>query len=248
MGTRPLGRMLLCQEEEEENTEASVVPTPLGPLRETYCQKHSEKIYFFCKTDAEFLCVFCRAGPAHRTHSMGFLDEAIRPYRDHLRSQLEVLRVKRDKIENIKCREDQKLQGLLALIENKKQQVETAFERLYQELGDQQRLLLARMRGLEQQIWKERDEYITKVSKEVAQVEAQVEELKQKCQRPGSELVQDVRVYQSRCEKTFVNPEAISSDLAKKILELHRKILILPDMMKTFSENLVQHLETDSGN
>lgn len=35
--------------------------------------------------------------------------------------------------------------------------------------------------------------------------------------------------------KTFVSPEAISSDLAKKIRNLHRKILGLPKMMRTFS-------------
>lgn len=39
-----------------------------------------------------------------------------------------------------------------------------------------------------------------------------------------------------RCEmKTFVSPEAISSDLVRKIRDLHRKILTLPEMMSTFS-------------
>jgi hypothetical protein len=35
--------------------------------------------------------------------------------------------------------------------------------------------------------------------------------------------------------KTFVSPEAISSDLIKKIRDIHRKILTLPEMMRTFS-------------
>jgi hypothetical protein len=75
-------------------------------------------------------------------------------------------------------------------IESKKQQVETAFERLQQELGDQRCFLLARLRELEQQIWKERDEYVTKVSEEVARLGAQVEELEEKCQQPAYELLQ----------------------------------------------------------
>lgn len=61
-------------------------------------------------------------------------------------------------------------------------------------------------------------------------------------------IEKDARLNQSRYElKTFVSPEAISSDLVKKIRNLHRKILSLPKMMRTFSENLMQHLETDSG-
>lgn len=133
-------------------------------------------------------------------------------------------------------------------VESKKHQVEAAFERLKRELVDQRCLLLNRLEELERQICKEREEYISKVSQEVDRLSTQVEELEEKCQQPASELLQDARLNQSRYElKTFVSPEAISSDLVKKIRNLHRKILSLPKMMRTFSENLMQHLETDSG-
>uniref|UniRef100_A0A4W2C5K4 E3 ubiquitin-protein ligase TRIM15 n=1 Tax=Bos indicus x Bos taurus TaxID=30522 RepID=A0A4W2C5K4_BOBOX len=249
MGAQPSGRVLLCALcEEKEPRETLLVPVPLGPLGETYCEEHGEKIYFFCENDAEFLCVFCREGPSHQAHVVGFLDEAIQPYRDRLRSRLEALSTERDEIDDMKSREDQKLQVLLTQIESKKQQVEAAFERLQQELGKQQRLLLARLTELERQIWKERDEYLSKLSEEVARLGAQVKELEEKCQQPASELLQDVRGRVLMCEmKTFVSPEAISPDLVKKIRDLHRKILTLPEMMRAFSENLVHHLETESG-
>ncbi|XP_029413536.1 tripartite motif-containing protein 15 isoform X2 [Nannospalax galili] len=248
----PMGAQLLCplcQEEEEEDARAAMIPVPLGPLGETCCQEHGEKIYFFCETDAELLCVFCREGPSHQTHTVGFLDEAIQPYRERLKSRLKALSMERDKMEDLKCQEDQKLQVLLTQIESKKQQVEAAFERLQQELGDQRHLLLARLGELEQQIQKERNEYVTKISGEVDRLGAQVEELEEKCQQPARELFQDVRLNQSRYEvNTFVSPEAISSDLVKKIRNIHRKILALPEMMRTFSEHLIRHLETDAGN
>ncbi|XP_023564360.1 tripartite motif-containing protein 15 isoform X2 [Octodon degus] len=249
MGAQPSGRMLLCPLcQEEEQVEAPAVPVPLGPPGETYCEEHGEKIYFFCQMDAELLCALCRESPGHQAHSVGFLDEAIQPYRDWLRSQLEALREERDKIEDTKCREDQKLQVLLAQIESKKQEVAAAFERLQQALGDQQRLLLARLGKLEQQVRREREEYNSKVSNEVARLSAQVEELEEKCGQPACALVQDARVNQSRCAvKTVGSPEVISSDLIAKIRDLHRKTLVLPEMMRTFAENLEQHLETWSG-
>ncbi|KAI4530986.1 hypothetical protein MG293_018844 [Ovis ammon polii] len=248
MGAQPSGRVLLCALcEEKEPSETLLVPVPLGPLGETYCEEHGEKIYFFCENDAEFLCVFCREGPSHQAHVVGFLDEAIQPYRDRLRSRLEALSTERDEIDNMKSREAQKLQVLLTQIESKKQQVEAAFERLQQELGKQQHLLLARLTELERQIWKERDEYLSKLSEEVARLGAQVKELEEKCQQPASELLQDVRVNQSRCEmKTFVSPEAISPDLVKKIRDLHRKILTLPEMMRAFSEVVTLDPQTAS--
>ncbi|XP_007949663.1 tripartite motif-containing protein 15 [Orycteropus afer afer] len=249
MGAHHSSRVLLCPLcQQKEQPESLLVPLPLGPLGETYCEEHGEKIYFFCENDAEFLCVFCREGSAHQAHTVGLLEEAIQPYRDRLRSRLEALNMERDEIENIKCREDQKLQVLLTQIESKKHQVEVTFERLQQELKEKQRLLLSQLRDLEQQIWKERNDYNAKVSEEIARLGAQVTELEEKCQQPASELLKDVRFNQSRCEtKTFVSPEAISPDLVNKIRDLHKKILPLPEMMRKFSENLVLHLETDSG-
>ncbi|MBZ3876499.1 Tripartite motif-containing protein 15 [Sciurus carolinensis] len=193
MGAQPSGRVLLCPlcQEEEEQTETFMDPVPLGPVGETYCQEHGEKIYFFCKNDSEFLCVFCREGPSHQAHTVGVLEEAIQPYRDRLKSRLESLSTERDKIEDIKCREDQKLHMLLTQIENKKQQVETTFKRLQQELEDQRHLLLARLRELEQQVWKERDEYVTKVSEEVTRLAVQVKELEEKCQQPAMDVTLD---------------------------------------------------------
>lgn len=68
--------------------------------------------------------------------------------------------------------------------------MEAAFEQLQQELGKQQCLLLARLTELEQQIWKERDEYILRVTEEIARLEGQVKELEEKCQQPASALLQ----------------------------------------------------------
>lgn len=82
MGAQHSSRILLCPLcKEEGKTETLMAPVPLGPLEETCCVEHGEKIYFFCENDAEFLCVLCREGPSHQAHTVGFLDEAIQPYR-----------------------------------------------------------------------------------------------------------------------------------------------------------------------
>eukprot|EP00071_Canis_lupus_P018886 XP_013966024.2 LOW QUALITY PROTEIN: uncharacterized protein LOC100687109 [Canis lupus familiaris] len=136
--------------------------------------------------------------------------------------------------------------ALRTQIDGKKRQVAAMFEMLRQELVEQQDVLVAQLRELELQIWQERDEYISEVSEEVTRLRAKAKEL-EKCQQPASALLQDVRVNQSRYEtKTFVSPEFISSDLIKKIRDLHRKVLLLPEMLRTFSENPAHHLETDS--
>uniref|UniRef100_A0ABI7XMG8 B box-type domain-containing protein n=1 Tax=Felis catus TaxID=9685 RepID=A0ABI7XMG8_FELCA len=227
------------------HTDPVTVPVPLGTLEEMHCEEHGEKVCFFCGHDAQLLCMRCREGPSHHTHAVGFLDGACQPNQDGVRTQLEALRVEGEEIEDIKSREDQKFQMLLTHIEIRKQQVEAVFEKLQQELREQRGLLLARLRGLEVQVCEEREDYISKFSEEVARHRAEAEEL-EKCQQLASVLLH-VGGTGCRCEKTFVSPETISPALVKKIRDVHRKILPLPEMLRTFSESLVHHLETDSG-
>ncbi|XP_025772961.1 LOW QUALITY PROTEIN: tripartite motif-containing protein 15-like [Puma concolor] len=247
MGAQPSCKVLLCPWcKEEGHTDPVTVPVPLGTLEEMHCEEHGEKVCFFCGHDAQLLCTRCREGPSHHTHAVGFLDGACQPNQDGVRTQLEALRVEGEEIEDIKSREDQKFQMLLTHIEIRKQQVEAVFEKLQQELREQRGLLLARLRGLEVQVCEEREDYISKFSEEVARHRAEAEEL-ENCQQLASVLLHDVGVSQSRCEKTFVSPETISPALVEKIRDVHRKILPLPEMLRTFSESLVHHLETDSG-
>ncbi|XP_045862088.1 LOW QUALITY PROTEIN: tripartite motif-containing protein 15-like [Meles meles] len=249
MGARPSCQALLCvPRKEKEPIQPLVVPVPLGPLGETCCEEHGEKIYFFCEADAELLCVVCRESPSHCSHPAAILAGAVQPHRDRLRSQSKALHLEKSEMEATWRREDRKLQELLTHIESKKQQVDAVFRRLQQELADQHCLLQARLRELEQQTCIERDQYNSKFSEEINRLGAQAQELEEHSQRPASVLLQDIRADHSRYEKrTFVSPETISPDLVKKIRDLHRKTLSLPEMLRTFSENLAHHLETESG-
>ncbi|XP_047588576.1 LOW QUALITY PROTEIN: tripartite motif-containing protein 15 [Lutra lutra] len=249
MGARPSCQVLPCVLcKEKEPTQPLMVPVPLGPLGETCCEEHGEKIYFFCEIDAELLCVVCRESPSHCTHPAAVLDGAVQPYRDHLRSQSKALLLEKSEMEATWQREDRKLQELLTHIESKKQQVDAVFGKLQREVADQHGLLQARLCELELQTCMERDQYNSKFSEEITRLGAQAQELEEQSQQPASVLLQDVRADQSRYEtRTFVNPETISPDLVKKIRDLHRKTLSLPEMLRTFSENLAHHLETDSG-
>uniref|UniRef100_A0A4X2JVG0 Tripartite motif containing 15 n=1 Tax=Vombatus ursinus TaxID=29139 RepID=A0A4X2JVG0_VOMUR len=252
MGANPSRLCPICMEKRQpEVLQPRVCATEnikiLGQIGETHCDEHGEKIYFFCENDGEFLCVLCRESSNHQAHAVVLLDEATQPYRERLRSRLEVLRVEKEEMEGMKCREDQKLQVLLTQIESKKQQMEEAFEQLQQVLGEQQRLLLDQLGKLEKEIWKERDHYIAKISEQIAHLGAHIKELEGKCQQPASELLKVINCI-CRYEKgTYISPEPISPGLVRKIRDLHQKICVLPEMMGKFSENLLLHLETNTG-
>uniref|UniRef100_A0A4X2JNL3 Tripartite motif containing 15 n=1 Tax=Vombatus ursinus TaxID=29139 RepID=A0A4X2JNL3_VOMUR len=251
MGANPSRLCPICMEKRQpEVLQPRVCATEnikiLGQIGETHCDEHGEKIYFFCENDGEFLCVLCRESSNHQAHAVVLLDEATQPYRERLRSRLEVLRVEKEEMEGMKCREDQKLQVLLTQIESKKQQMEEAFEQLQQVLGEQQRLLLDQLGKLEKEIWKERDHYIAKISEQIAHLGAHIKELEGKCQQPASELLKVINCI-CRYEKgTYISPEPISPGLVRKIRDLHQKICVLPEMMGKFSAGVTLDPQTAS--
>lgn len=64
------------------------------------------------------------------------------------------------------------------------------FEQLHQFLREQERLLLARLAELDQEIVKLQDENVTKLSKEISRLSEQISELEGKCRQPASEFLQ----------------------------------------------------------
>ncbi|XP_035879635.1 tripartite motif-containing protein 10 isoform X3 [Phyllostomus discolor] len=80
---------------------------------EDVCQEHGEKVYFFCEDDEMQLCVVCREAEEHRAHTVRFLEEAARPYREQIEKCLECLRKEREEIQEIQSRENQRIQVLL---------------------------------------------------------------------------------------------------------------------------------------
>ncbi|KAG8510731.1 Tripartite motif-containing protein 15 [Galemys pyrenaicus] len=86
MGGQAFSKFLLCTThcKEEEKEMDTLVPVPLGPLGETYCKKHNEKIYYFCEKDCSLLCVLCRESSSHQAHAVRFLDATVQPYQDNI--------------------------------------------------------------------------------------------------------------------------------------------------------------------
>ncbi|XP_032638950.1 zinc finger protein RFP-like isoform X3 [Chelonoidis abingdonii] len=95
-------------------------------------------------------------------------------------------------------------------------------ERLHQFLAEQERLLLARLGELDQEIERRREENATHLCEEISQLSTLIMELEGKCQQPVPELLQGVRSAVRRDEKVM------SPHLAPKSPELEKRIWDFP--------------------
>uniref|UniRef100_A0A8C0J3P9 RING-type E3 ubiquitin transferase n=1 Tax=Chelonoidis abingdonii TaxID=106734 RepID=A0A8C0J3P9_CHEAB len=157
-----------------------------GAEGERVCETHGEALKLFCEEDQTPICLVCDRSTEHRAHAVVPVEEAAQEYKPLSLSF---------------CL-------LQKQTEAERQKIMSEFEQLHQFLREQERLLLARLAGLDQEIVKLQDENVTKLSKEISRLSEQISELEGKCRQPASEFLNCLGTFKM---KHFDSPKLIFS-------------------------------------
>ncbi|XP_036284851.1 tripartite motif-containing protein 26 isoform X4 [Pipistrellus kuhlii] len=68
------------------------------------CERHGEKLHYYCEDDGQLLCVLCRESREHRPHGAVLLEKAAQPRREKILNHLSILRRDRDKIQGCQAK------------------------------------------------------------------------------------------------------------------------------------------------
>ncbi|XP_062978494.1 zinc finger protein RFP-like [Elgaria multicarinata webbii] len=207
------------------------------------CERHQEPLKLFCKDHETPLCLVCDRSKEHEHHKVVPLEEASREYKDLIRRRLEILREERERILAYKAETEKENKELLKETRAEREKAVAQFRQLQQLLEEQEKLLLAQIEGLEEQIARRRDEHQAKLSEELSSLESLIQELEEKGQQPASELLQDMRNTLQRSEKeAFENPAAFPPELKQKIWDFHEINPFLERVVKQFKDALLPGL------
>ncbi|XP_065420755.1 E3 ubiquitin-protein ligase TRIM15-like [Chrysemys picta bellii] len=117
--------------------------------------------------------------------------------------------------------------------QTERQKIVFEFQQLRQFLEEQERLLLAQLEKLDEEIVRIQNENVSKLSEQVSRLSELISELEGKCQKPVSEFLQDVRSTLSRCEKRkFEQPEEISPELEEQVSDFSQKTIVLSETLR----------------
>ncbi|XP_067405795.1 uncharacterized protein [Emydura macquarii macquarii] len=194
------------------------------PERGRVCERHQEALKLFCEEDQTPICVICRESRAHRAHTVFPIEEATQEYREQILIRLQRLKEEREELQCLKSDWDKESERLLRQTEVERQLVVSEVEQLRQFLAEQERLLLARLGELDEEIGRRREKNITQLCEEISRLSALITELEGKCQQPAHEFLQGVRSAMSRGEKaTSPHPVPKSPELEKRIRDFPRE-------------------------
>uniref|UniRef100_A0A8C3HMB3 Uncharacterized protein n=1 Tax=Chrysemys picta bellii TaxID=8478 RepID=A0A8C3HMB3_CHRPI len=143
----------------------------------TVCEKHKKALDVFCQEDQTPICLVCHLSRDHKEHPVVPIEEAAEDYKVRNHGMVRT--------------------GVLHKLSWATQKIVSEFQQLRQFLEEQERLRLAQLEELNQEIEKGRAEYVAKLSEEISSFSSLISEMEQKCQQPASELLQVRRVRES---------------------------------------------------
>ncbi|XP_077778235.1 zinc finger protein RFP-like [Podarcis muralis] len=165
------------------------------------CERHQEPLKLFCEDDQDPICVVCDKSKEHRKHKVIPKEEAFEEYQGKILRHLEFLNKKREEILSSKLNGETESQNLLKQTDMERQEIMADFKQLHQFLEEQEHLVLAQLKQLDDEIKNCRNQYIAKLCEEMASLDNLIRQLEEKQKQPVTEFLQNIRSILERCNE-----------------------------------------------
>uniref|UniRef100_A0A8C0IW85 RING-type E3 ubiquitin transferase n=1 Tax=Chelonoidis abingdonii TaxID=106734 RepID=A0A8C0IW85_CHEAB len=195
------------------------------------CERHQEALKLFCEDDQTPICVICRESQDHRAHTVVPIEEAVQEYKEKIQVHLKALREEQENPFPI---------FLQKQTQTERRKIVSEFQQLPQFLEEQERLLLAQLEKLDEEIVRFQNENVSKLSQRISHLSELVSELEEKCQKPASEFLQVRLSEKRRCRL----PEKISPELEEQVSGFSQKTIVLLEALRKFKANVTLDPDT----
>ncbi|XP_051009580.1 E3 ubiquitin-protein ligase TRIM31-like [Acomys russatus] len=213
---------------------------------ERRCQRHKEKLHYFCEEDGEFLCVVCRESQVHRSHHVTLIEEAAQNYKEQIESQAQDLQQKDKKIIEEKKQGEGAILVFRAQVQLEKLKIREEFKHVRQRLDEEESFLLSRLDWLELQGAEQMGQYVSVIEKQLTSLRELTESLKSRMEVPSMELLKDVKGVLSRSkELQFFKPSPVPVYLERKISKAKARLESITESLKEFKDNLKDDWKKD---
>uniref|UniRef100_A0A2K6NCB1 Pyrin n=1 Tax=Rhinopithecus roxellana TaxID=61622 RepID=A0A2K6NCB1_RHIRO len=229
-----------CQAFHERKSMGSLSPQPLPQ-----CKRHMKQVQLlFCEDHCEPICLICSLSQEHRGHRVRPIEEAALEHKKQIQKQLEHLKKMRKSGEEQRSYGEGKAVNFLEQTEALKQRMQRKLQQVYHFLEQQEHVFMASLENVGQMVGQIRKAYDTRISQDIALLDALIGELEAKQCQSEWELLQDIGDILHRA-KTVPVPERWTTpqEMKQKIQVLHQKSEFVEKSAKYFLETLHSEME-----
>ncbi|XP_062978398.1 zinc finger protein RFP-like [Elgaria multicarinata webbii] len=206
------------------------------------CEIHLEPLKLFCENDQALICVVCDKSQEHREHKVIPKEEAFEAYKGKIQSHLKFLIKEEQKCLSSILSQQTESKNLLEQTEKERQKITAEFMQLHQFLEQQEKLLLVKLKNLDDEIENTRKKQLAKLSDDISAIKHLIKEMKEKQKQSANEFLQDIKVTLQRCDEKKCVGQIVSplefSVLRKQIEKIAKKLPFFQDVMKGIKAKL----------
>ncbi|XP_048472520.1 zinc-binding protein A33-like isoform X1 [Rhincodon typus] len=170
----------------EKARKSNEIPKEQGS--KLHCEKHQEDLKLFCETDEKLICVNCVTAPEHREHRFIQIKEAVKYYKDQLKSSLDSLTEKKSAAQQMELNQKRKVSEVREQASSLQTHIISEFVKMHQILDEKEQRLLRDLREEEKRILEPMEKNLREIRENLNSIEEKLSKL-QKQMEQTDELI-----------------------------------------------------------
>ncbi|XP_051899735.1 zinc-binding protein A33-like [Pristis pectinata] len=154
--------------------------------RKVHCEEHEEELKLFCETDKKLICVICAVAQEHREHRFLPIKEAVKIYKDQVKSSLESLTKKKSDIREKEQQQLEKISGVREQSHNLQSHITSQFAELHQILTKKEQRFLRDLREEEERVLNPMETNLREIRENLNSVQEEISKLQERMDQKDS--------------------------------------------------------------
>ncbi|XP_007893312.2 nuclear factor 7, brain-like [Callorhinchus milii] len=186
----------------EKAQELSLTPKETGIKRR--CEKHQEELKLFCKNDKKLICLVCRDSWEHRGHSFLPIDEAVKMYKNKVKSSLASLTQRKATALRAKEEQKQKISQVQKQVNSLENHVTAEFAKMRQSLTDREQRVIRELREREEEILHQMENNLRQIQDKLDSTQQNLSELQKQMEKEALTFLLEESARKTRINEEFV--------------------------------------------
>ncbi|XP_072891017.1 zinc-binding protein A33-like isoform X1 [Hemitrygon akajei] len=157
-----------------------------GKESKRHCEEHEEELKLFCETDKTLICVICAAAQEHREHRFVLIEEAVKNYKDQLKSSLDSLTKKKSDFQEKEQQQKEKISGFQEQSHSLQSHITSQFAELRQIITEKEQSLLRDLREEEKRILNPMEKNLLALQENIRIIHEEITKLKEQMDQKDS--------------------------------------------------------------
>ncbi|XP_059814066.1 zinc-binding protein A33-like [Hypanus sabinus] len=159
---------------------------PKGKESKRHCEEHEEELKLFCETDKTLICLVCRDAQEHREHRFMPIKEAVKIYKDQLKSSLDSLTKKKSDFQEKEQQQKEKISGVREQSHSVQSHITSQFAELRQIITEKEQSLLRDLREEEKRILNPMEKNLLALQENIRIIQEEITKLKEQMDQNDS--------------------------------------------------------------